>query len=62
MALASAFKLTMSDVTKVVNDGENKEEEEEEEDYMSDAFLQQLEKGDVRPGLKFVSGLKSACE
>ena len=27
---------------------------EEEEDYMSDAFLQKLEKGDVRPGLKHV--------
>ena len=31
-----------------------KSESEEEEDYMSDAFLQQLEKGDVRPGLKHV--------
>ena len=31
-----------------------KSESEEEEDYMSDAFLQKLEKGDIRPGLKHV--------
>ena len=30
---------------------------EEEEDYMSDAFLQKLEKGDVRPGLKHVRNI-----
>ena len=34
-------------------DGANPDSEEEE-DYMSDAFLQKLEKGDVRPGLKHV--------
>ena len=28
--------------------------ESEEEDYMSDAFLQKLEKRDVKPGLKHV--------